>query len=168
MSNNGLKHTPITSKHQSLTSFKSSSSIVQTAAIFLSLMAVKPVSAKTYFDIETYGDKELKIATVNKLKQKLRNAILNDITIVPDLLKLAINDALGYDVKTEEGGPDGSIQFEMNYDENKGLMKALELCNSVKKDMQRTNVVTIGDVIAYAGAEALEACGCPRIIVQIG
>ena len=31
-------------------------------------------NAKVYFDTDTYGDKELKIATVNRIKQKLRNA----------------------------------------------------------------------------------------------
>ena len=79
-----------------------------------------PALAKVYFDTDTYGDKELKIATVNKMKQKLRNAILEDNELGADLLKLAINDALSYDAKTEEGGPDGSIQFELEREENKG------------------------------------------------
>jgi hypothetical protein len=83
----------------------------------------KPTIAKTFFDTDVrkssvrlycvtklinskfyrqvYGDKELKIATVNKLKQKLRNAILQDISIAPDFVKLAVNDALGFNVQSE-------------------------------------------------------------------
>ena len=96
----------------------SSTIALVTSGILVTSLA-PPVLAKVYFDTDTYGDKELKIATVNKMKQKLRNAILEDNSLGPDLLKLAINDALSYDVKTEEGGPDGSIQFELEREENK-------------------------------------------------
>lgn len=37
------------------------------------------------------------IATVNKLKQKLRNAIAADLSLAVPFLRLAINDGLGYD-----------------------------------------------------------------------
>ena len=90
-----------------------------TSGILVTSLA-PPALAKVYFDTDTYGDKELKIATVNKMKQKLRNAILADNSLGGDLLKLAINDALSYDAKTEDGGPDGSIQFELEREENKG------------------------------------------------
>jgi hypothetical protein len=72
-----------------------------TAAVAI---ASKSANAKTYFDTDVYGDKELKIATVNKMKQKLRNAILSNIAVAPYLLKLSINDALGFDVVSSEGG----------------------------------------------------------------
>lgn len=131
-------------------------------------LAPKTAFAKTYFDTDVYGDKELKIATVNKLKQKLRNSILSDISIAPFLLKLSINDALGYDFKTEEGGPDGSIQYEMEIPENEGLQQALNVINSIKKDMLRTNTVSFADVCAFAGAEVLESVGANRVTVQVG
>lgn len=164
---------PKTNRDQSLRNMQSMAGIMSklllssTAAVSVYAVA-KPVSAKTYFDITVYGDKELKIATVNKLKQKLRNAILQDISIAPALLRLALNDALGYDVNTEDGGADGSIQFEMNRPENSDLSKAQDVINSVKKDLLRTNVVTLSDVIAFAGSEALEAVGSNRIVVQVG
>lgn len=37
------------------------------------------------------------IATVNKLKQKLRNAIASDLSLAVPFLRLAINDGLGFD-----------------------------------------------------------------------
>lgn len=125
--------------------------------------SLSKANAKVFFDTDVYGDKELKIATVNKIKQKLRNAILQDISVAPDLLKLAINDALGYDYSTTSGGPDGSIVFEMDRSENKGLEKALAVVLQVKKDLQRTNTVSLADIVAFGGAEALETVGCGRV-----
>jgi hypothetical protein len=132
------------------------------------LSSIKSTSAKTYFDITVYGDKELKIATVNKLKQKLRNAILKDPSIACDFMKIAINDALGFDSSSLAGGQDGSIQYELSRPENAGFEKAIDAINVVKKELQRTNTLSFGDVVAYAGSEALEAVGCSRIIVQVG
>ena len=64
---------------------RSSSVALQTLSLILTASTItassKQVNAKTYFDTDVYGDKELKIATVNKIKQKLRNAILNDNSI---------------------------------------------------------------------------------------
>ena len=144
---------------------------LKTAGVVLvasSSTIVSKADAKTYFDTDVYGDKELKIATVNKLKQKLRNGILSNPSIAADLLKVAINDALGYDVTSQDGGPDGSIQFEADLDHNKGLSSAIALMQDVKKQLQRTNSVSFADVCAFAGAEALETVGCGRVIVQVG
>ena len=133
-----------------------------------SALKVDSAGAKVYFDTDTYGDKELKIATVNKMKQKLRNAILADVTLAPDFLRLAINDALTFDAATRDGGPDGSIQFQMTREENKGLEKAAAIVQGIKKELLRTNTVSYSDLVAFAGAEALESAGCGRVIVQVG
>jgi len=135
---------------------------LQTAASLIiasTAIATTSASAKVYIDVDSYGDKELKIATVNKLKQKLRDAILKDISIAPELLQLAINDALGFDESTQDGGPDGSIQYELKLEGNSGLEKALQTAQEVKKELQRTNTVSLSDVISFAGAEALESAG---------
>ncbi len=124
--------------------------------------------AKVFFDTDTYGDKELKIATVNKIKQKLRNAILEDITLAPDLLKLALNDALSYNAATDDNGPNGSILFELEREENKGLKKAVDVIQKIKKELQRTTSVSFSDLVAFGGAEALETVGSERVIVQVG
>lgn len=123
---------------------------------------------QVYFDLDTYGDKELKIATVNRIKQKLRNAILQDNAVAPDLFKLAVSDALGYEAATDDGGPDGSIQFEMDKPGNMGLSKALKVCKDIKGELQRTNSVSLADIVAFAGGEALETVGSGRVVVQVG
>ena len=146
---------------------KTAAGVVAVTASSTGIITSK-ADAKTFFDTDVYGDKELKIATVNKLKQKLRNGILSNPSIAADLLKVSINDALGYDIESQDGGPDGSIQFEADLDHNKGLNNAISLMQDVKKQLQRTNSVSFADVCAFAGAEALETVGCGRVIVQVG
>lgn len=55
-----------------------------------------------------------------------------------------------------------------NRDENKGLEKANNLIQSIKKELLRTNTVSYSDLVAFGGAEALESAGCGRVIVQVG
>lgn len=38
----------------------------------------------------------------------------------------------------------------------------------IKKNMQRTNEMTLADVVAMGGAEAIHAVGGPPILVQLG
>jgi hypothetical protein len=141
-----------------------------TAFVFAAqlLPLVSPAKAKVYFDTDTYGDKELKIATVGKIKQKLRNAILVDPSVAPQFVRISLNDALSYDAVTDLAGPDGSVQFEMDRIENKGLEKALLALKQIQKELSRTNSVTFSDIVAFAGGEAIESAGCGRVTVQVG
>lgn len=40
--------------------------------------------------------------------------LLENPRLAPDMIKLAIADALGFDVTTQSGGPDGSVLLEMD------------------------------------------------------
>ncbi|CAN0284045.1 unnamed protein product [Ascophyllum nodosum] len=84
------------------------------------------------------------------------------------MVKLAIADALGFDVATQSGGPDGSVLLEMERDATKGLKPALNAALKIKKNLQRTNEMTLADVVAMGGAEAIHAVGGPPILVQLG
>eukprot|EP00640_Fibrocapsa_japonica_P003139 CAMPEP_0113942052 /NCGR_PEP_ID=MMETSP1339-20121228/7828_1 /TAXON_ID=94617 /ORGANISM="Fibrocapsa japonica" /LENGTH=332 /DNA_ID=CAMNT_0000946361 /DNA_START=171 /DNA_END=1169 /DNA_ORIENTATION=+ /assembly_acc=CAM_ASM_000762 len=132
------------------------------------LIVRNPANAEVFFDIERYGDKELKIATVNKLKQLLRNSMVKNPALAPAYLKLAINDALGFDIQSGKGGLDGSIKFEEGRGENKDLQSAIGTLKQIKQQIQRTNEMTLGDIVAFAGAEAIESVSGPRISVQLG
>lgn len=133
-------------------------------------MGTAPANAKVFFDAATYGDRETTIATINKCKQKIRNAIINNPALASEFFLLAINDALGFDVNSNEGGPDGSIILdeEMKWRENLNLSRGLSEIVRIKKELQRTNALSFADVCSFSGAEALEALGCPRVVVQVG
>lgn len=135
---------------------------------FATGVAQSPALASTYFDTEVYGDKELKIAAVNKIKQKVRNAILENPQLAAKFLKVSINDALGYDQSTNSGGADGSVLLEQSSEENRGLDDALMELSKIKRDLQRTLSVSFADICAFAGAEAMESVGCDRTPVQLG
>lgn len=147
---------------------KSITTISTLLSITLGLSSQSKVNAKTFFDTDVYGDKELKIATINKMKTKLRTAIIDDPKLAPMLLELALCDALGYNSQNEDGGPDGSIQYEVDREEFQALKPSISVIEKIKNDLKRTNTVSFADLVAYGGGEALESCGCPRTIVQIG
>jgi hypothetical protein len=128
------------------------------------LTTAQPAIGRTFIDIDVYGDKELRIAALNKLKQKVRDEILKDNQLAPQLLQLMIDDALGYTASTKEGGADGSVAYE----EYPGRDNALAAVKRVHQQLQRTVSFSFADVCAVAGAEALETVGCPRIPVQMG
>lgn len=127
--------------------------------------------AAVYLDPDRYGDKELKIATVNKLRQNVRDSILKTPSIAPLFVKVAVQDALTYNAKSEEGGPDGTIVSAILNGESSGLSElkvAAEELVQIRKKIKRTTEVTMADVVAFAGAEAIESAGGPRIPIQLG
>lgn len=60
------------------------------------------------------------------------------------------------------------LMYAIHRDVAKGLKPALEAALKIKKNMQRTNEMTLGDIVAMGGAEAIEAVGGPSITVQLG
>lgn len=140
------------------------------AALTYFQLVQAPANAKVFLDTQVYGDRELVVATINKCKQKIRNAIVESPELAGELFNVAINDALGFDVASGEGGPDGSLilDAEAKRTDNAGLLRALQEVQRIKKELQRTNALSFADVISFAGAEALEALGCPRVVVQVG
>lgn len=129
------------------------------------------VNAAVYADPDRYGDKELKIGTVNRLRQNFRDAMLQDPSIAPMFVKVAIQDALTYNAETEQGGPDGSIVADILSDKIpslSGLKPAALVLDDLYKKIKRSTEVTMADLVGFAGAEAIESFGGPRIPIQLG
>jgi catalase (peroxidase I) len=83
---------------------------------------------------------------------------------------LAILDGLSYNEKTRKGGPDGTVAASVQlpgaaYEE---LKDALDVLQESQKALKRTNALTLADLIALSGAEAVAAVGGPEISVQLG
>ncbi len=58
-------------------------------------------------DPDKYGDKELKIATVNKIRQNIRNECGKDLSLLVPLMQLSLADAFSYDRSTGAGAGAG-------------------------------------------------------------
>ncbi|GJP56135.1 hypothetical protein CLOM_g15185 [Closterium sp. NIES-68] len=84
-----------------------------------------------------------------RLKEDLFNTISANKELVPDILRLALNDAATYDKETKTGGANGSIRFseEISRSENKGLKAALQLLEGVKA---RVDEGAKGGPLSYA------------------
>ncbi|KAL8245082.1 hypothetical protein R6Q59_011340 [Mikania micrantha] len=84
------------------------------------------------------------------------------------VLRLVFHDAGTYEMGDDSGGMNGSISFELDRPENKGLKKPLKILMEVKKIVDEKQSVSMADMVAVAGAEAVYLCGGPKIPVQLG
>eukprot|EP01025_Chloroclados_australasicus_P030097 TRINITY_DN3014_c2_g1_i2.p1 TRINITY_DN3014_c2_g1~~TRINITY_DN3014_c2_g1_i2.p1 ORF type:complete len:218 (-),score=25.80 TRINITY_DN3014_c2_g1_i2:218-871(-) len=87
------------------------------------------------------------------------------------MLRLAFHDAGTYSSIDNSGGPNGSIQFELDRPENFGLKRGWRLIQDVQKSVEGTPLAFLlspADIIALAGAYSVKATGGPQIQVKIG
>lgn len=83
------------------------------------------------------------------------------------ILRLAFHDATVRSVASDAdiGGADGSIRYELDWPESRGLAKPLAAVTAIYEAQQ---VLSFADTLALAGAAAVEASGGPSIPVRLG
>ncbi|GJQ10420.1 hypothetical protein GpartN1_g4498.t1 [Galdieria partita] len=121
--------------------------------------------AEVFFDTDRYGDKEITISTINRLKQTLRNTLSKNLHLLPQYIQLALHDALSYSKQTKQGGLNGSLRFEMKRPGNAFLHSCYQ---TVEEAHQSYSEVGYGDYIAFAGSVTLDIVGAPRVKLQVG
>nr|KYP43419.1 Putative L-ascorbate peroxidase 6 [Cajanus cajan] len=87
------------------------------------------------------------------------------------VLRLVFHDAGTFDIDDNTGGMNGSIVYELERPENAGLKKSIKACfvlQKAKTQIDAIQPVSWADMIAVAGAEAVEVCGGPPIQVSLG
>ncbi|XP_071708786.1 putative L-ascorbate peroxidase 6 [Rutidosis leptorrhynchoides] len=85
------------------------------------------------------------------------------------VLRLVFHDAGTYEINDDSGGMNGSISYELDRPENKGLKKSLKIVLEAKNIVEEKQpAVSLADMIAVAGAEAVFLCGGPKIPVRLG
>lgn len=133
----------------------------------------KPANAQVFFDPAMYGDQELRVGTVDSLRESVRRAILKNPKLAPSFYQLALLDGLSFDAKTNAYGPDGSIMkvvlTSKDTDEyTRNLQEAALALVAAEKALKMKTAVTIADAVAIGGAEAIESIGGPVLTVQLG
>ncbi|XP_015085858.1 putative L-ascorbate peroxidase 6 isoform X2 [Solanum pennellii] len=84
------------------------------------------------------------------------------------VLRLVFHDAGTFEIDEKTGGMNGSIVYELDRPENKGLKKSLKILDKAKSQIDLVKSVSWADIIALAGAEAVSLCGGPSIPIQLG
>ncbi|XP_068345726.1 putative L-ascorbate peroxidase 6 isoform X1 [Pyrus communis] len=84
------------------------------------------------------------------------------------VLRLVFHDAGTYQIDDNSGGMDGSIVYELDRPENKGLKTPFKILEKAKSEVEAVHPVSWADMIAVAGAEAVSICGGPTIQVPLG
>lgn len=100
------------------------------------------------------------------MKQNCRNVLGERPELLAPFFMLSVRDALSYDANTNEGGPNGSLRFELEDSSNADVRAAAAAIADIRK-LQREDM-SFADTCAFAGATAIEVAGGPRIKVQLG
>ncbi|XP_057477381.1 putative L-ascorbate peroxidase 6 [Actinidia eriantha] len=100
------------------------------------------------------------------LKEELRKLLSKGKAA--GVLRLVFHDAGTFEMDENAGGMNGSIVYELDRPENKGLKKPLKILEEAKAVVDMVQPVSLADMIAVAGAEAVAVCGGPNIPVQLG
>ncbi|KAL3929944.1 MAG: hypothetical protein SGBAC_011987 [Bacillariaceae sp.] len=146
--------------------------LIATASIAI-LGHATEANAEVFFDPAMYGDQELRVGTVDSVREKTRRAILQNPKLAPAFYQLALLDGLSFDSKNSKYGPNGGVVYSLfnNKDESeymKTLKEAAEILVQAENELKRKTAVSIADCIAVAGAEAIESIGGPVLPVQLG
>jgi hypothetical protein len=132
-----------------------------------------PAKAEVFFDPAMYGDQELRVGTVDTVRERARRAILQNPALAPSFYQLALLDGLSFNVKDQGFGPNGNVIYAvLNTKDSSPYIQNLQLAAAVliqaEKDLKRKTAVSIADCVAIAGAEAIESIGGPVLPVQLG
>mmetsp|Transcript_16361 Transcript_16361/g.32926 ORF Transcript_16361/g.32926 Transcript_16361/m.32926 type:complete len:381 (-) Transcript_16361:157-1299(-) len=108
----------------------------------------------------------------------------NDASLAGPLLRLAFHDAAtreqwhGEDTSEKAdtlnpkngaftGGPNGSVRYELEWSESRGLSKPLRVIDDIYGKVRGLDL-SYADCIALAGAAAVEYAGGPHIAIKLG
>lgn len=89
----------------------------------------------------------------------------------PVIVRLVFHDAGTYSSTGGNGGVNASIRFELDRPENTGLKRGWRVVEQVRAALANTPAaaeVSSADIIALAGAYAVQVCGGPVIRLKVG
>mmetsp|Transcript_2034 Transcript_2034/g.3903 ORF Transcript_2034/g.3903 Transcript_2034/m.3903 type:complete len:336 (+) Transcript_2034:700-1707(+) len=117
-------------------------------------------------------DAQMKISS-SLVREDVSQYLNDDPTVAGGLLRLAFHDATTRECDESgtscTGGPNGSIKYEIDWTENRGIARPLRVVQSIYDNAGVNNMgLSFADCIALAGAESVEFAGGPRIPIKLG
>ncbi|KAA8496679.1 L-ascorbate peroxidase 2, cytosolic [Porphyridium purpureum] len=153
---------PVTSRREVL---HAASAMALAAAVGATNLLPRAAQAAVFVDTEKYGDKEMKVSEINRIKQGFRNLLSEGPELLASVMALAIHDSLTYSKTTGNGGPNGSLAYELDLAYNANVKEAAEAVDSIRA---RVKDASVADLYAFGGAVVSEIVGGPRIVIQLG
>lgn len=104
------------------------------------------------------------------LRERVREQLARDTSLAGPLLRLAFHDATTFESSNgfQSGGSNGSIRFELEKMENRGLIRPLHVVEAIHDEINKTYGISLAGAIALAGAVAVEQAGGPFIPIRLG
>mmetsp|Transcript_1510 Transcript_1510/g.3337 ORF Transcript_1510/g.3337 Transcript_1510/m.3337 type:complete len:445 (-) Transcript_1510:161-1495(-) len=141
-----------------------------------SFTGVAPAAnAEVFMDPAMYGDQELRVGTVDTVRERTRRAILQNPKLAPAFYQLALLDGLSFSAKDQKYGPNGGVIYAVLNSSEKdqsdymiNLRAAANVLIQAERDLKKKTAVSIADCVAIAGAESIESIGGPILTVQLG
>ncbi|ONI34414.1 hypothetical protein PRUPE_1G481000 [Prunus persica] len=123
--------------------------------------------------IEAFAAKavESDISEYELVKEEIRKVVTKGKAA--GVLRLVFHDAGTFQVDENSGGMNGSVIYELDRPENKGLKSPFKILEKAKSECCANvwmfpKLVSWADMISVAGAEAVSICGGPTIQVSLG
>jgi hypothetical protein len=135
----------------------------------------EPKACDNYFG----NDDEFYHFSSSKIREKVSCLIDQHPALAGPFIRLSFHDATTFEQSANSiatGGPNGSIRYELEWSENRALSKPLAKLEQVRtdtmkyfeKDRSELCRLSLADVIALAGAVAVEHAGGGHIAIRMG
>lgn len=103
-----------------------------------------------------------------EVRAKVAHLMREDPSKAGSIIRLAFHDSITTSKSSRGSGPNGSIQFELERLENRGLQTPLQFVLSELWHNTNFLSLSLADVIALAGSEAVFQVGGPYIPIKLG
>ena len=143
-------------------------SIVNTSYLYINVHNHAPTQSSPSLIVDT----RMNISS-SLVRQATSSFLRDDPTLAGGLLRLAFHDAATREQvesssDTFTGGSNGSIRYEVDWGENRGIKRSLQVVESIYENVGKYMGISFADCIALAGAQSVEYAGGPTIPIKMG
>ena len=130
-------------------------------------------NAEVFMDPAMYGDQELRVGAVDSTRESVRRAILKNPPLAPSFYILSLLDGLSFNAAKNKFGPNGNVIYAVlaskdDSEYTRNLQEAAKVLVQTESNLKKKMAISIGDIVAIGGAEAIESIGGPVLPVQLG
>ena len=147
------------------------------------------IKFKSIRDRPHNSEKDQFASAASFVRKEITRIVREDPAMSGSILRLAFHDATVRSLSSDptSGGSDGSVRFELEWPENRGLSKPLAVVERVYEmqklrfsnqlpeesslsdsDQYAPSPLSFADTLALSGAAVVEASGGPRISILLG